>query len=143
LNIEVAEDAANFVGDQKRVQQILHNLLANAIGFSSEGGIIRMGAAHDGADILLWVADTGRGIDPEFQKRVFDRFQSKPMPGGHRGPGLGLAIVKSFVELHGGRVTLRSQVNKGTTVICRFPMRGPHAQDRGSQEQHRRGPVAA
>lgn len=143
LNIEVAEDAASFVGDPKRVQQILHNLLANAIGFSSEGGIIRMGAAHDGDDILLWVADTGRGIDPEFQKRVFDRFQSKPMPGGHRGPGLGLAIVKSFVELHGGRVSLRSQVNKGTTVICRFPMRGPHAQDRGSHEQHRRGTVAA
>ncbi|WP_119275124.1 sensor histidine kinase [Taklimakanibacter deserti] len=142
LNIEVAEDAARFVGDPKRVQQILHNLLANAIGFSSEGGIIRMGAAHDGDDILLWVADTGRGIDPEFQKRVFDRFQSKPMPGGHRGPGLGLAIVKSFVELHGGRVSLRSQVNKGTTVICRFPMRGPHAQDRGSHE-HRRGTVAA
>jgi signal transduction histidine kinase len=143
LNIEVAEDAASFVGDPKRVQQILHNLLANAIGFSAEGGIIRMGAAHDGNDILLWVADTGRGIDPEFQKRVFDRFQSKPMPGGHRGPGLGLAIVKGFVELHGGRVSLRSQVNKGTTVICRFPMRGPHAQDRGSHEQNRRGPVAA
>jgi signal transduction histidine kinase len=143
LNIEVGDDAASFVGDPKRVQQILHNLLANAIGFSSEGGIIRMGAAHDGDDILLWVADTGRGIDPEFQKRAFERFQSKPMPGGHRGPGLGLAIVKSFVELHGGRVSLRSQVNKGTTVICRFPMRGPHAQDRGSLEQHRRGPVAA
>jgi signal transduction histidine kinase len=143
LNIEVADDAASFVGDQKRVQQILHNLLANAIGFSAEGGIIRMGAAHDAGDILLWVADTGRGIDPEFQKRVFERFQSKPMPGGHRGPGLGLAIVKSFVELHGGKVSLRSQVNKGTTVICRFPMRGPHAQDRGSLEQHRRGPVAA
>lgn len=143
LNIEVADDAQRFVGDAKRVLQILHNLLANAIGFSSEGGIIRMGAAHDGDDILLWVADTGRGIDPEFQKRVFDRFQSKPMPGGHRGPGLGLAIVKSFVELHGGRVSLRSQVNKGTTVICRFPMRGPHAQDRGSLQEHRRGSVAA
>lgn len=143
LNIEVADDAQRFVGDHKRVSQILHNLLANAIGFSSEGGIIRMGAAHDDNDILLWVADTGRGIEPEFQKRVFDRFQSKPMPGGHRGPGLGLAIVKSFVELHGGRVTLRSQVNKGTTVICRFPMRGPHAQDRGPLEQHRRGSVAA
>lgn len=138
LNIEVAEDAQHFIGDPKRVAQILHNLLTNAIGFSSQGGTIRMGAAHDGDDILLWVADTGRGIEPEFQKRAFDRFQSKPMPGGHRGPGLGLAIVKSFVELHGGRVSLRSQVNKGTTVICRFPMRGPHAQDRGSLQEHRR-----
>ncbi|CAN5561782.1 PAS domain-containing sensor histidine kinase [soil metagenome] len=125
LNIEVAEDAAHFVGDPKRVKQILHNILANAIGFTPEGGTVRMGSRRDGDDVLLWVADTGRGIEPEFQKRVFDRFQSKPMPGGHRGPGLGLAIVKSFVELHEGRVSLLSHINKGTTVVCRFPIAGP------------------
>jgi signal transduction histidine kinase len=71
------------------------------------------------------VSDTGKGIEPEFQSRAFDRFQSQPAAGGHRGPGLGLAIVKSFVELHDGQVTLRSHVNKGTTVICRFPAAGP------------------
>lgn len=125
LNIEVAEDAARFTGDPKRVKQILHNLLANAIGFTPEGGTIRMGSRRDDKDILLWVADTGRGIEPEFQKHVFDRFQSKPIPGGHRGPGLGLAIVKSFVELHEGKVSLLSRINKGTTVVCRFPIAGP------------------
>jgi signal transduction histidine kinase len=142
LNIEVAEDASHFIGDRKRVGQVLHSLLANAIGFSAEGGTVRMGATRDGSDILLWVADQGRGIDPEFQKRVFDRFQSKPMPGGHRGPGLGLAIVKSFVELHEGKVSLLSQVNKGTTVVCRFPIAGPAAA-RGQRKAGEGGAIAA
>ena len=142
LNIEVAEDAAQFIGDRKRVGQVLHSLLANAIGFSAQGSIVRMGATRDSNDILLWVADQGRGIDPEFQKRVFDRFQSKPMPGGHRGPGLGLAIVKSFVELHEGKVSLLSQVNKGTTVVCRFPLAGPMAA-RGQRKNGEGGTIAA
>jgi signal transduction histidine kinase len=63
-----------------------------------------MGARRDGEFLVLWVSDTGRGIEPEFQKRAFDRFQSRPIIGGHRGPGLGLSIVKSFVELHEGEV---------------------------------------
>ena len=125
LAIDVAEDATEFVGDDKRIRQIVTNLLSNAIGFSPPGGEVRMGAKRDGADILLWVSDTGKGIDPEFQSRAFDRFQAQPVAGGHRGPGLGLAIVKSFVELHEGKVTLLSRVNKGTTVICRFPVKGP------------------
>ena len=84
-----------------------------------------MGARRDGDTMVLWVSDTGKGIEPEFQKQVFERFQARPTGGGHRGPGLGLAIVKSFVELHGGQVSLLSKVNKGTTVICRFPIDGP------------------
>jgi signal transduction histidine kinase len=134
MSIEVAEDALTFTADQKRVRQILQNLLANAIGFSAEGGTIRMGARHDSEEILLWISDTGRGIEPEFQSRAFDRFQSKPMPGGHRGPGLGLAIVKSFVELHGGQVSLLSRVNKGTTIICRFPIGGPEQMKRAQRK---------
>jgi signal transduction histidine kinase len=133
LSIEVAEDAVSFTGDPKRVRQILQNLLANAIGFSAEGGNIRMGSRRDGEEILLWVSDSGRGIDPEFQTRAFDRFQSRPMPGGHRGPGLGLAIVKSFVELHGGQVSLLSRVNTGTTIICRFPVGGPEQAKRAQR----------
>jgi signal transduction histidine kinase len=125
LSIELAENAASFMADEKRVKQVLHNLLSNAVGFSAKGGTVRMGARREGSDILLWVADTGRGIEPEFQSRAFERFQAKPAGGGHRGPGLGLAIVKSFVELHGGEVSLMSRVNKGTTVVCRFPVDGP------------------
>lgn len=125
LHIEVADNISSFIGDEKRVKQILGNLLSNAIGFSSAGGEIRMGARHDGEEVVIWVSDNGRGMEPEFQKRAFDRFQARPTAGGHRGPGLGLAIVKSFVELHGGRVSLLSRLNKGTTVICHFPIDGP------------------
>ena len=72
--------------------------------------------------IAFAVADTGRGIPPEVQGRVFDWFQTHSRGSGHRGAGLGLSIVRSFVELHGGTVTLQSAVGEGTTVICRFPL---------------------
>ncbi len=127
LNIEMAEDAASFVGDLKRVRQILANLLSNAVGFSDAGATIRMGARRDGHQVLLWVSDTGRGIDPDYQDKVFERFQARPISGGHRGPGLGLSLVKSFVELHEGQVSMISRLGRGTTVICRFPVDGPGA----------------
>ncbi|MCB1380673.1 MAG: PAS-domain containing protein [Alphaproteobacteria bacterium] len=128
LKIEMASDANSFVADPKRIEQILTNLLSNAVGFSMPGATIQMGARLHGPNVQLWVSDNGRGIDPEFQKRAFDRFQSRPLPGGHRGPGLGLAIVKSFVELHDGQVSLHSKVNEGTTVLCSFPINGPRLQ---------------
>ena len=137
LNVELAEDATTFVGDDKRVRQILSNLLSNAIGFSAKGATVRMGARRDGGDILLWVADTGKGMDDELQARAFDRFQSKPIAGGHRGPGLGLAIVKAFVELHGGKVSLLSKVDHGTTVICRFPVKSVKAVAKPAEEEHK------
>jgi signal transduction histidine kinase len=91
-----------------------------------------MGAKRNRNVLQLWVSDSGRGIEPEFQKQAFERFQSRPVPGGHRGPGLGLAIVKSFVELHDGQVSLLSKINQGTTVLCTFPLEGPASGQRGS-----------
>ena len=125
LNIEITEDAGALRADRRRLHQTLSHLLSNAIGFSPKGSTIRMGGRRDGEDVLLWVADNGRGMDPEFQKRAFERFNSRPVAGGHRGPGLGLALVKSFVELHGGSVRLMSRLSEGTTVICRLPSAGP------------------
>jgi signal transduction histidine kinase len=126
LNIEVGADVSRFTGDPNRVEQILSNLLSNAVGFSEAGSTVRMGARRNGGIIQFWVSDSGRGIEPEFQKQVFERFQSRPIPGRHRGPGLGLSIVKSFVELHDGQVSLHSKVNQGTTVLCSFPIDGPN-----------------
>jgi len=135
LNIEVAEDVGSIIADPKRVSQVLGNLLSNAIGFSAPGSSIRLGARRVGANLQLWVSDSGRGIDPEFQKRAFDRFQSRPLPGGHRGPGLGLAIVKSFVELHEGNVSLLSKPNQGTTVLCTLPIEGPKLAASGGDQR--------
>lgn len=125
VSVEIAANATTFMADEKRVGQVLSHLLSNAIGFSDPGATIRMGARRDDGDMVLWVADTGRGIDPDQQKEVWNRFHSRPVSGGHRGPGLGLSLVKSFVELHDGKVSLISRVGSGTTVICRFPVDGP------------------
>ncbi len=125
VSIEVADDANAFAGDRDRLEQILTHLISNAVGFSVAGGTVRMGARKIGENIQIWVADTGRGIEPEFQRKAFDRFQAKPLPGSHRGPGLGLAIVKSFTELHGGKVSLVSKLDQGTTVVCTLPIKGP------------------
>jgi signal transduction histidine kinase len=137
LTIELADDELFITADQERLEQIIRNLLSNAIGFSAIGAQIRMGAKRDGANLQIWVADNGHGIDPEFQKKAFERFQSRPLPGGHRGPGLGLAIVKSFTELHGGKVMMVSKPERGTTVVCSFPLAGP------SQSDSRQGQRAA
>ena len=125
IEIELAENVENIVGDPVRLEQILVQLLTNAAGFSAPGSTIKMGARKLGENIQLWVADNGRGIEPEFQRKVFDRFQAKPSQGSHRGPGLGLALVKSFTELHGGKVSLVSKLDQGTTVICSLPQNGP------------------
>ena len=125
LNIEIAENAGSLRADSRRLHQTVGHLLSNAIGFSPTGATVRMGARRDGSDVLLWVADNGRGMDPDFQKKAFERFNAKPLAGGHRGPGLGLSLVKSFVELHGGSVRLMSKLQQGTTVICRLPDSGP------------------
>jgi signal transduction histidine kinase len=125
VEIEIASDIESFICDPTRMDQVLGHLLSNAAGFSPNGSTIKLGARRVGEGIQLWVADTGKGIEPEFQEKVFDRFQAKPLPGSHRGPGLGLALVKSFTELHGGRVSLVSKINQGTTVVCTLPISGP------------------
>jgi signal transduction histidine kinase len=128
LGIEIARNIGRFVADERRVKQILYNLLSNAIGFSPNGGRIAMGARREGDDVLLWVTDHGTGIEPERQSTVFERFETRSGGSQHRGAGLGLSIVKSLTELHGGSISLSSMPNEGTTVICCFPAEGPAAQ---------------
>ena len=134
IKIDVGSDVSSIIADRNRLLQILGHLLSNAIGFSANKKPIHMGARRKGTQVQIWVADEGRGIEPAFQHKAFERFQSKPVPAGHRGPGLGLAIVKSFTELHGGKVSLASQVNKGTTVMCSFPISGPQGHEQLRQE---------
>ena len=127
LHIDVPENIGSFIADGKRVRQILFNLLSNAVGFSSPGQAIRVGARKTENEVILEVADQGRGIPPEVKARVFDRFESHTLGTRHRGVGLGLSIVRSFVELHGGRVDLASAPGLGTTVTCVFPYEGKSA----------------
>src|SRR4029078_1211310 len=89
-------------------RQILFTLLANAVGFSPAGATITLSAERQPDAIVLSVTDNGPGIPPEVADRGFDWVETHPLGSRHRGAGLGLSIVRSFVELHGGTVTLDS-----------------------------------
>ena len=105
--------------DPQRLREILANLLANALRATPRGGRIEIIARRDGDAVLVEVRDTGRGIDPEFLPRVFDRF-SRSADGG--GSGLGLAIVRGLVEAHGGTISAESTSGRGTTIRFTVPM---------------------
>jgi signal transduction histidine kinase len=122
LDIRASSDIGSFVADERRIRQVLFNLLSNAVGFSPTGTAIALAAERRPSSIELSVTDAGPGIPPEMVDRVFDRFESHTQGSRHRGAGLGLSIVRSFVELHGGTVALDSAVGRGTTVVCTFPL---------------------
>ncbi|HYS48626.1 MAG TPA: ATP-binding protein [Xanthobacteraceae bacterium] len=122
LDIRAAADIGRFRADERRLRQILYNLLSNAIGFSPKGETITLAAERRSDAVRFSVTDRGPGIPPEIQDRVFDRFETHTLGSRHRGTGLGLSIVRSFVELHGGKVTLESSLGRGTTVACVFPL---------------------
>jgi signal transduction histidine kinase len=122
LNIRVAPDIGSFVADERRVRQTLFNLLANAIGFSPAGETITLAAQRLKDAVVFSVTDRGPGIPADVKDKVFDWFETHSLGSRHRGTGLGLSLVRSFVELHGGTVTLDSAVGTGTTVTCVFPL---------------------
>jgi signal transduction histidine kinase len=124
LDVRIADDVKEFIADEARVRQILYNLIANAIGFSSAGGAIRIGCWRDGAMIAFGIEDHGVGIPKDQQRRVFERFESRSHGSKHRGAGLGLSIVKSLTELHGGTWTLDSEPGRGTRVTIKLPEKG-------------------
>ena len=124
LDVKISSGINEFFLDEKRIQQILFNLLSNSIGFSSEGQTITIAAKLQKGCLIIIVKDMGRGIPAEVIERVFDRFETYTIGSRHRGAGLGLSIVRSLVELHGGTVEIKSQPGKGTIVSCVFPPEG-------------------
>ena len=128
LEIDVPSRIGSFMGDARRVRQVVYNLLSNAAAFSSAGQTIRVAARKQENAVIISVSDQGSGIPPEMRDRVFDRFESHADGKGHRGVGLGLSIVRAFVELHGGHVELVSEAGSGTTVTCFFPTDLPPGQ---------------
>jgi signal transduction histidine kinase len=121
LSIDAAAGIGSFTADERRLRQVLFNLLSNAIGFSPAGETVTLTAERKPDAIVFRVSDHGPGIPPEATDKIFDWFESDPRGSQHRGPGLGLALVRSFVELHGGNVTVESTLGNGTTVTCTFP----------------------
>jgi two-component system, sensor histidine kinase len=111
------------VGDLKRVRQILVNLVGNAIKFTEQGAI-RIAVFKEMEGLSLVVADTGRGISPERQKAIFERFYQGQEPGSGKvqGSGLGLAIAKDLVQLMGGEIGVTSERGRGSTFKVWLPL---------------------
>ena len=127
INLLCARDAAIVFGDAARLQQVIWNLVSNAVKFTDPGGRIDVRIDATESDVRVSVADTGQGIAPEFLPYVFQRFrQADNGPARvHGGLGLGLAIVRHLVELHGGRVSANSDgLGKGATFTITLPRPG-------------------
>jgi signal transduction histidine kinase len=127
LDIDAADDIGSFIADERRLRQILFNLLANAVSFSPAGATVTLKAERRADAVVFSVSDRGPGIPPDVMEKVFDWFETHSLGSHHRGTGIGLSLVRSFVELHGGAVTIASVVGEGTTVTCTFPAGAPAA----------------
>ncbi|HSO37187.1 MAG TPA: HAMP domain-containing sensor histidine kinase, partial [Labilithrix sp.] len=118
------DGSARLMGDPARVQQIVWNLLSNAVKFTPSGGRVEILVRRSAAFAELVVADTGKGIAPDFLPYVFDPFRQAEATSTrkHGGLGLGLAIAKQLVELHGGTIEAASEgPGRGATFTVRFP----------------------
>jgi signal transduction histidine kinase len=122
LELRAPAGIGSFVADERRIRQILFNLLANAVGFSPAGETVTFTAARTPGAVTFMVTDRGPGIPGEIKDKVFGWFETHSHGTRHRGAGLGLSIVRSFVELHRGTVQIDSVPGHGTTVICTFPL---------------------
>jgi signal transduction histidine kinase len=123
LRAECDEQLTPFPMDGARVKQVLLNLVGNAIKFTPEGGKVWVRAGAMNGDVCVEVGDTGPGIAAEDQERIFQEFQQAGSDAGKpQGTGLGLALAKKFVEMHGGKIWVESEVGKGSTFTFTLPI---------------------
>ena len=125
IALSANDEAVEVLGDPDRLQQVVWNLVSNAIKFTPRGGEVELSVARSGSAVALDVRDTGQGVRPEFLPRIFDRFsqQDASTTRGQSGLGLGLSITRHLVELHGGTITARSAgEGQGATFHVEIPM---------------------
>jgi len=122
---DISPEVGRVVADERKMKQIVVNLLSNAVKFTPQGGSVGITVRCHDDHIEVAVRDTGIGIAPEDQGRVFEEFQQvgKDPDRSREGTGLGLSLAKRFVELHGGRIWVESEVEKGSTFTFSIPVR--------------------
>src|SRR5678816_3861047 len=123
LDVNVDDQLGDIVGDERKIKQILLNLLSNAVKFTPEGGRIGISAVKTDNGAEISVSDTGIGIAREDQPKIFEEFRQVGSDSTHKieGTGLGLTLAKKFVELHGGKIWVESEVGKGSTFTFTLP----------------------
>ena len=126
LTSRVPRAIGEVVADQREIQQILINLVGNAVKFTDRGGIVTIDAAREGRDLLLTVSDTGIGIPADKLELIGQPFMQvqNEYTRKYEGTGLGLSLVKGLVALHGGGFVIRSQPGEGTVITIRIPADG-------------------
>jgi signal transduction histidine kinase len=118
-----ADPEVNVVeGDERRIRQVIFNLLSNAVKFTPAGGRVDVASSHLDGEVRVSVVDTGPGIAPEDQERIFEEFQQTDVGAQHEGTGLGLALSKRLIELHGGRIWVESEPGRGSTFTFALPL---------------------
>ena len=125
LEVSVDERLGLFVGDERKIRQVLLNLLSNAVKFTPEGGRVAVRAAPADGAVEISVSDTGIGIAPEDQEAIFQEFRQVGTDYARKreGTGLGLALARRFVDLHGGRLGVKSRPGEGSTFTFTIPVR--------------------
>ena len=126
VHIELQCNGASILGDEERLMQVTVNLLSNAVKYSSRGDTVTVSASLEGESIEVRVADRGRGIPADLQKRLFRRFERADSSDARTKPGtgLGLAICKAIIEQHGGAIGVASREGMGSTFWFRVPAAG-------------------
>lgn len=125
LRADIDDNLPPLLQDAGKLRQILSNLLSNALKFTPEGGRVTLKAVAEGPMLVVTVSDTGVGIAPEDQERVFEKFRQAgtALTREHEGTGLGLSIVRELAGLLGGDVNLHSELGRGSTFTVRVPLR--------------------
>jgi signal transduction histidine kinase len=124
LQMNIDSQLGQIQADERKVRQVVLNLLSNAIKFTPEGGRIEVMAAPKDGLVEVSVSDTGVGIAPEDQEAVFEEFRQVGTADKKvEGTGLGLTLCRKFVELHGGKIWVTSQVGVGSTFTFTIPVR--------------------
>ena len=113
----------NILADQARMEQVIANVISNAVKYNRPGGRVEVSAFVEGDQVAVRVKDTGIGIPQEDIPRLFERFYrvDKARSRERGGTGLGLAIAKEIVEQHNGTIQVESQLDRGTAVTIRIP----------------------
>ena len=123
LRLEISPDVDAISGDERKIKQIVFNLLSNAMKFTPDGGRVALSAERRDGEIRVAVRDSGIGISTEDQGRIFEEFaQTREGRRAAEGTGLGLTLTKRLVELHGGRIWVESEPGKGSTFTFSLPL---------------------